>query len=154
MQYQTSFAPVVDTSFAIPIDESYDNVRQAWNAAVELVDEWAKRGKYPQNMVLHARFVGRPSRGLLSPSEGHELGSCYIEALTFEGTTGLDAFFAELGAKWQALGGRPHWAKLFYDEAAMRELYGDNLRRYLAVRAELDPEGVFLNDFLDRVLDL
>jgi UDP-N-acetylenolpyruvoylglucosamine reductase len=154
MQYQTSFAPVVDTSFAIPIDESYDSVRRAWNAGVEQVDQWAKQGKYPQNMVLHARFVGRASKGLLSPSERHELGSCYIEALTFEGTTDLDPYFAELGAKWQALGGRPHWAKLFYDQAALGKLYGENMDRFLAVRARLDPEGVFLNDFLDAVLGL
>ncbi len=154
LQYQTFFAPVVDTSYAIPIDPAYDNVRSAWYACVELVDHWAKQGKYPQNMVLHARFVGRASTALLSPSEGHELGSCYIEALTFENTAGLAPYFAELGAKWEALGGRPHWAKLFYHPADLRKLYGENLDRFLAVRAVLDPEGVFLNEFLDDILAL
>jgi len=154
LQYQTSFAPVVDTSFAIPIDQSCDNVRRAWNAAVELVEQWAQRGKYPQNMVLHARFVGKPSTALLSPTEGHPLGSCLIEALTFESTPDLDAYFAELGALWQALGGRPHWAKLFYDTTQLADLYGEQMQRYRAVRAELDPEGVFLCEFLDEVLAL
>jgi L-gulono-1,4-lactone dehydrogenase len=152
MQYQTSFAPVVDTSYAIPIDVSFENVRAAWNAAVEQVDHWAKQGKYPQNMVLHARFVGRASAGLLSPSEGHDRGSCYIEALTFEGTPHLDEYFAELGRKWQALGGRPHWAKLIYRLDDVGKLYGDNLARFRAVRAQLDPEGVFLNEFLNDAL--
>jgi L-gulonolactone oxidase len=153
MQYQTSFAPIVDTGYAIPIDPAYDNVRTAWNAGVELVDQWAKDGRYPQNMVLHARFVGRASTGLLSPTEGHEAGSCCIEALTFEGTTDLNDYFAELGGKWQALGGRPHWAKLIYHLTDLREIYGENMSRFLAVRAELDPEGVFLNDFLDDILE-
>jgi hypothetical protein len=98
--------------------------------------------------------VGRASTALLSPSEGHELGSCYIEALTFENTAGLAPYFAELGAKWEALGGRPHWAKLFYHPADLRKLYGENLDRFLAVRAVLDPEGVFLNEFLDDILAL
>ncbi len=153
MQYSTSFAPVIDTSYAIPIDDGYRNVTAAWDAGVSLVEEWARDGRYPQNMVLHARFVGRPSSALLSPTEGHTLGSCLIEALTFENTTGHQEYFADLGARWQALGGRPHWAKLVYHPTDFAALYGENLVRFRAVRERLDPEGVFLNDFLDGVLD-
>lgn len=152
MQYQTSFAPVVDTSYAIPIDDDLRSARSAWAFGVDLVDRWAREHRYPQNMVLHARFVGRPSGALLSPTEGHEHGSCLIETLTFEGTPGYEEFFTELGVAWQALGGRPHWAKLVFAPTDYRALYGDRLDRWAAVRARLDPDGVFINDFVSTVL--
>ncbi|MFT5203730.1 MAG: hypothetical protein ACI9C1_003132, partial [Candidatus Aldehydirespiratoraceae bacterium] len=154
MQYQTSFAPVLDMGWAIPIDESFDKVRRAWNEAVDQVEEYAHRGLYPQNMVLHARFIGKPSSGLLSPSEGHTLGSAYIEVLTFEKTEHHADYFAELGEKWEKLGGRPHWAKLIYHPTDLAKMYGENLSKFLDVRAELDPEGVFLSDYLEEVLGL
>ena len=34
----------------------------------------------------------------------------------------------------------------------MPGLYGDNMARFLAVRRELDPEGLFGSAFLDSVL--
>ena len=51
-----------------------------------------------------------------------------------------------------SVGGRPHWGKLHgLDAAALAELYphhGEAVR----VRDEVDPEGVFRNAYLDRVL--
>ena len=141
MQYQTVFAPVVDTSWAIPIEPGYDKVRQAWNAAVAQVEACALREEFPVNMVLHARFVGHASTALLSPTEGHSSGSCLIEMLTFTGTAGYDTFFAELGRTWKALGGRPHWAKLIYDPQDMAALYGENMIKFRSVRERLDPQG-------------
>jgi L-gulono-1,4-lactone dehydrogenase len=152
MQYQTVFAPVVDTSWAIPIEPGYEKVKQAWNAAVAQVEAYALRAEFPVNMVLHARFVGHASTALLSPTEGHAHGSCMIEILTFTGTAGYDSFFAELGRTWKSLGGRPHWAKLIYDPHDMAALYGENMVRFRRVRDQLDPQGVFMNDFLTEVL--
>ncbi|MGP4018585.1 D-arabinono-1,4-lactone oxidase [Saccharopolyspora sp. 5N708] len=51
-----------------------------------------------------------------------------------------------------AVGGRPHWGKLHrLDAAALRERYPrfDDFRQ---VRAAVDPDGVFRNAYLDRVL--
>ncbi len=152
MQYATSFAPVIDTSYAIPIDAGFASVKAAWNAGVDLVEAWAAGGRYPQNMVLHARFVGRPSVALLSPTEGHQRGSCLIEALTFEGTNWREDYFGELGERWQALGGRPHWAKLVYAPTDYQAMYGENLNRFRAIRERLDPDGLFLNDFVESIL--
>ena len=52
------------------------------------------------------------------------------------------------------LGARPHWGKAFsagHDELA--EVY-PRLRDFATLRERLDPEGVFRNAFLDRVLGL
>lgn len=60
----------------------------------------------------------------------------------------FDTFESVVGA----VGGRPHWGKMHgLDADALRERYPrfDDFRR---VRAELDPDGVFTNPYLDRVL--
>ena len=48
--------------------------------------------------------------------------------------------------------GRPHWGKLHYlDASALSGLYPE-YQRFIEVRNQLDPEGVFTNDYLRRVL--
>lgn len=49
-------------------------------------------------------------------------------------------------------GGRPHWGKMhFLDAAQLRERY-PRFDDFVALRAQLDPAGVFANPYLDRVL--
>jgi L-gulonolactone oxidase len=53
-----------------------------------------------------------------------------------------------------AAGGRPHWGKQHtLDAATLAERY-PRFEEFLAVRRRLDPEGLFRNDYLDRVLGL
>jgi L-gulonolactone oxidase len=49
-------------------------------------------------------------------------------------------------------GGRPHWGKRhFLDAEALRPLY-PRFDDFLAVRDRFDPQGLFANDYTDRVL--
>ncbi len=49
-------------------------------------------------------------------------------------------------------GGRPHWGKLHYrDAAALREVY-PQFDEFVALRDKLDPQRVFGNEYLTRVL--
>ena len=53
-----------------------------------------------------------------------------------------------------AVGGRPHWGKMHsLDAGRLRELY-PHFPDFLRVRAEVDPEGRFVNPYLSRVLGL
>jgi FAD/FMN-containing dehydrogenase len=61
-------------------------------------------------------------------------------------------YFREAEAIFRAHGGRPHWGK-------MHTLAADDLRasypkfdEFLSVRDRLDPDRVFANDYLTRVL--
>ena len=48
--------------------------------------------------------------------------------------------------------GRPHWGKMhFRDAASLRETY-PRFDDFLAVRDRLDPERLFTNAYLTRVL--
>jgi L-gulono-1,4-lactone dehydrogenase len=61
-------------------------------------------------------------------------------------------YFAGFGAIAREVGGRPHWGKLHgLDAAALRDRY-PRFDDFLAVRARVDPRGLFGNDHLDRTL--
>jgi L-gulonolactone oxidase len=48
--------------------------------------------------------------------------------------------------------GRPHWGKLHFQTAATLRSRYPLWDRFIAVRDRLDPNGVFGNAYLDRVL--
>jgi FAD/FMN-containing dehydrogenase len=48
--------------------------------------------------------------------------------------------------------GRPHWGKMNWQTAETLSERYPGWSDFQAVRAELDPEGVFSNDYTNRVL--
>jgi L-gulonolactone oxidase len=144
--YQASYIKIMDMGCAIAIDPSFDRVREAWTAVTDGVRAYAARSRYPQNMVLHARFIGH-SDALLSPAAGNE-ATCCIEILTYWRTRDYEPYFQEVYGEWLALGGRPHWGKLLWDMPAIRRVYGQRINAFNQIRCRLDPGGMFLNDCL------
>lgn len=63
-----------------------------------------------------------------------------------------DGFFRDAEAILAAHEGRPHWGKMHTcDAASLREVY-PRFDEFLAVRDRLDPDRVFANAYLTRVL--
>eukprot|EP00927_Polykrikos_kofoidii_P064903 TRINITY_DN60710_c0_g1_i1.p1 TRINITY_DN60710_c0_g1~~TRINITY_DN60710_c0_g1_i1.p1 ORF type:complete len:472 (-),score=74.54 TRINITY_DN60710_c0_g1_i1:123-1403(-) len=67
--------------------------------------------------------------------------------------------FARYGQKLEKLtrekyGGRPHWGKMNWASAdTVRPNYdSESWEKFLALRAELDPKGIFLNEYLRTIL--
>ncbi|KIX92890.1 uncharacterized protein Z520_11366 [Fonsecaea multimorphosa CBS 102226] len=55
------------------------------------------------------------------------------------------------------LGGKPHWAKNFSDNTSaeyISEVYGGDVREFMKIRDESDPEGMFLGEWHQRNLPL
>lgn len=54
------------------------------------------------------------------------------------------------------MGARPHWAKNFsvLDSTELHRFYGEDMDEWLAVRQEVDPEGMFLGEWHQRTLPL
>lgn len=52
------------------------------------------------------------------------------------------------------LGGRPHWAKNFSytSQEQIEEMYGDNMKDFMKVRDEVDPNGMWLGEWHRRCL--
>ncbi|TDV50854.1 D-arabinono-1,4-lactone oxidase [Actinophytocola oryzae] len=84
-------------------------------------------------------------------STAHERDSAYIAIHQFVGMPYRE-YFALFESIAGSVGGRPHWGKMHsLDASVLRERY-PRFDDFTALRAELDPEGKFLNPYLRRVL--
>jgi L-gulonolactone oxidase len=160
MHYQRHFSKVVVMGYGIPIDltapDPYARFRQAWFAVVDRIDALENQGLYPQNLVLHTRFIGdaagQSGKPFIAPSTGNQQ-TAYIEILTHRGTPGFEEYFETIEGEWLSLGGRPHWGKITFHRDEIRDAYPrPNMEAFLRVREELDPNRVFLNDYLRELL--
>jgi FAD-linked oxidoreductase len=90
-----------------------------------------------------------PDDALLSTAAGRDSG---FVAVHMYREMAWEPYFRAVEAIMDELGGRPHWGKRHFQTAAtLRPRYPD-WDRFQAVRARLDPEGRFANDWTDRVL--
>jgi L-gulonolactone oxidase len=122
------------------------NVQQAISAIRAAL---AASGFYP-NTPVYLRFAGGGSDADLGPMNGGPVTA--IEVLSYVRFTGWEAFFRDLEPRWRALGGRPHWGKLFYANPA--DLYDPTARAHFrAVRDQFDPHHKFGNALVDSILD-
>ena len=85
----------------------------------------------------------------LSTAYGRESGYIAVHRYYREDPT---AYFTAVERIMMAHDGRPHWGKMhFRDAASLRETY-PRFDDFLAVRDRLDPERLFTNAYLTRVL--
>lgn len=149
--------PINETEIAIPYDfNDLDRVRMGWEAMVEAAFDNARQGKYSLNIIAHMRFT-KSSRALLSPSFANKR-TCYMDYGSFYKTPGWRELVNQI---WQTWGKIPdvklHWAKDMraYDSLDIRKMYGkENVEKFLAVRKQFDPAGMFANDFLRKMFKI
>jgi L-gulonolactone oxidase len=85
----------------------------------------------------------------LSTASGRD--SAYIAVHQFRGTR-FDRYFNAVESLVGEVGGRPHWGKLHNLGAEQLRARYPRFDDFLAVRRTVDPEGVFRNAYLDKVL--
>lgn len=163
--WQLDYPKIWDLCYAIPVDDDFANIKKA----IELVAAtlcgdakpfkpgdclsadplaYSPDGTFPQNLMLNARFLANSGAYLSSAvRSGH---TCYLEVTTSVGNPTYASYFTTLARGWMALGGRPHWGKMFglpSEQIDWHALYGADLDSFRAIRRDMDPQGVFLNDF-------
>jgi L-gulonolactone oxidase len=84
-------------------------------------------------------------------STAAERDSGFVAVHMFEGME-WQPYFRAVEAIMDELGGRPHWGKRHFQTAATLRSRYPAWDRFQAVRARLDPAGVFTNAWTDRVL--
>ncbi|SCL17412.1 L-gulonolactone oxidase [Micromonospora rhizosphaerae] len=84
-------------------------------------------------------------------SHGYGRDSAYIAIHQYVGMP-YEPYFRAFEEVATELGGRPHWGKLHYRDAASLAPAYPRFGDFLAVRDRLDPHRVFTNAYLDRVL--
>jgi FAD-linked oxidoreductase len=120
-------------------------------ALPEVLDELEKiftRLPFKVQFPVEVRFTG-PDDIWLSHGYGRE--SAYIAVHQYRGAP-YEPYFRALEEVCTALGGRPHWGKLHYRDAESLRAAYPRFDDFLAVRDRLDPNRVFTNDYLKRVL--
>ncbi len=129
-----------EAEFGIPIahvPEAVDRVR----ALIETLD--------PAPLFPIEVRVSAADDIALSTAEGRETG--WIAVHRYHGLP-YEEYFRGVQAIVDDYGGRPHWGKIhFHDAASLRDRY-PRWGEFTAARSVLDPTGTFANPYLDRVI--
>ena len=129
-----------EMEYAIP----RDSIPEALNRVRRLVDEAGIQLSFP----VEVRVVS-PDDIPLSTAQGRATG--YIAIHVYQGTP-YDAYFQGVERIMDSYDGRPHWGKMhFQGHETLAERY-PKWDDFQAVRRQLDPEGRFTNQYLERVL--
>ncbi|MFU8851673.1 D-arabinono-1,4-lactone oxidase [Micromonospora sp. SL1-18] len=83
-------------------------------------------------------------------SHGYGRDSAYLAIHQYVGMP-FEPYFRAFEEVAAELGGRPHWGKLHYRDAASLAPAYPKFRDFLAVRDRLDPDRRFSNPYLERV---
>jgi len=129
-----------EMEYALPRERTPEAVRRV----MEMIESRGLAVPFPIEVRTAA-----PDDAFLSTAAGRETG--YVAVHMFAGMQWRD-YFERVEAIMTELDGRPHWGKRHFQTAAtLRGRYPD-WDRFQAVRARLDPGGMFTNAWTDRVL--
>ncbi|BDV31084.1 D-arabinono-1,4-lactone oxidase [Microbacterium terricola] len=129
-----------EMEYALPAD----NVRPAFDAVRALIDERGWRISFP----IEVRFAAADDLWL-STAHGRASGYIAVHRYWREDPT---EYFEAVEQIMLSFGGRPHWGKMHtLDASILRERY-PRFDDFVALRDRLDPDRMFRNRYLDRVL--
>ena len=129
-----------EMEYALPREHTAEAVRRV----MEMIEQRGLAVPFP----IEVRTVA-PDDAFLSTAAGRESG---FVAVHMYQRMEWAPYFRAVEAIMDELDGRPHWGKRHFQTAAtLRPRYPD-WDRFQAVRARLDPDGLFANDWTDRVL--
>ncbi len=130
----------VEMEYAIP--------RPAVADAVRAIQQWIDSTGTPVSFPIEVRFAAADDIWL---STAYDRESAYVAVHLYHRVAD-ETYFSAVESIMSEYAGRPHWGKLHgLDATTLRERY-PRFDDFRAVRAEVDPSGVFGNDYLDRVL--
>ena len=122
--------------------------RAAGPEALRRVLEVIERRGFAVPFPIEFRVVA-PDDAYLSTA--YERDTAYIAVHMFRGMT-WEPYFRAVEAIMDDYEGRPHWGKRHFQAAATLASRYPEWDRFQAVRGRLDPEGVFENDYVKKVL--
>ena len=121
-----------------------DRVVEALNRIVEMVERSGLRISFP----VEVRVTGADDVPL-STSYGRE--SAYIAVHMYKGMAYED-YFRRVEEILLPMAGRPHWGKIHFQSASTLRAQYPRFDDFRTLRNRLDPEGRFLNEYVQRVL--
>jgi FAD/FMN-containing dehydrogenase len=146
----------VDRSFRVFASErrikftemEYAIPREHAAEAVPRVLELASRPELGVGFPIEVRFA--PSDELVL-STSHARDTCYV-AVHQDPRLHWEPYFRAVEEVMDGYGGRPHWGKRHFQTAATLAPRYPEWEAFQTVRRRLDPDGVFANEHVERVL--
>jgi L-gulono-1,4-lactone dehydrogenase len=129
-----------EMEYALPAEE----VAPAFQRLRELVDERGWRISFP----VEVRFAAADDRWM---STAYDRASGYVAVHRYWREDPTD-YFEAVEEIMQAHGGRPHWGKMHTADAAYLRTRYPRFDEFVALRDRLDPDRLFANEYLARVL--
>ncbi|BBI35355.1 D-arabinono-1,4-lactone oxidase [Cohnella abietis] len=120
---------------------------EAMEPVIREMREKMALNKYNVHFPIECRFA-KGDHIWLSPA--YERDSAYIAVHMYKGMP-HEIFFADMEQIFLSYGGRPHWGKLHTLNAEQLSRSYPMWDSFQQFRAKLDPDGIFLNDYLRRV---
>lgn len=117
--------------------------------AVERILAMVQEHQYPVNFPIEVRVGRADDSSFLATAAGRETG--YISVHTFKGMP-YEEYFHAVETIMDGYNGRPHWGKMNWQTAETLAPRYEGWNDFQAVRAKFDPEGVFTNEYIQRVL--
>jgi L-gulonolactone oxidase len=117
-------------------------------AAVREVAELVAKNGWTISFPLEVRVTAGDDLWL-STASGRETGYIAVHRYYREDPA---EYFAAVEAIMRSFGGRPHWGKMHTQNATSLAASYPNFADFVAVRNDLDPNRLFANAYLERVL--
>lgn len=122
--------------------------REHGPAAARRVIDWVRSNRYPVFFPIEMR-VAAGDDALLSPS--HRRDTAYIAVHQYRGMA-WRLYFEAVEQIMREYGGRPHWGKRHFQTAeTLAPLYPE-WAKFQQARDQLDPERIFTNEYVQRVI--
>lgn len=162
--------PVRDMEFAFDMKKTdgetkYERVSNIIKVAIDKVDVYQKKKKFPLNTAVEMRFMGY-SKSFLNPAsignpEYNGSGSVFfIEVLSLTDTPDFEDFCIEVAKEWMKFDGVPHLAKEWEFIPGISTHMKSQLKRQISLfkeeltKSETDPKGLMTNAAIRELLDL
>jgi FAD-linked oxidoreductase len=133
--------PLQAMEYAIPVEHV--------QTALSEIQACIHRYRFQVHFPLGCRFVHADDIWL---SPAYQRNSAYIAVHMYRGME-YQSYFQRIEEILQRYNGRPHWGKMHTQDAArLADLY-PRWHDFRRIRSALDPQGLFLNDYLRQLLD-
>ncbi len=123
--------------------------RENFISVIKEIQKVINKNKVKVHFPLECRFV-KEDDIMISPANGR--ASAYIAAHMYKGMP-YKPYFKLLEDIFKKYDGRPHYGKLnTFSHQDFEKVY-PNWGKFKKVRNQLDPKGIFLNDYLKGIFD-
>jgi L-gulono-1,4-lactone dehydrogenase len=116
--------------------------------ALERVLALIERRRLPVGFPIELRVVA-PDDAYLSTAHGRR--TAYIAVHQYRGME-FETYFRAVERIMDDYDGRPHWGKRHYQSSHTLAIRYPEWERFQEVRRRFDPDGRFVNDYVERVL--